>query len=376
MKAVLQKKKSTRINNFSTPFFQKSGEATFFTANNPQTGNPLEGLKRGDGLDFGTWHLRPRVKLLQTRLNDKLNGDLEIDGMFGPLTGNALESFQTTIGVNTEEKVDAVSADELMNLNPFPKELPECPGLGDDIVLTSALEGEGQQDPSLPCQAGDKKKKEKVKIKPKNPNKPTDFLNYQCAKKVTIKIKIYTPSNSEKINTDILNTKVQLLNHNINLEVDKEPITARHFPMGFGINETGDHEGDIKTQADLCDVVKGTFKDVGAPGSNELPVFYLPLHEDGQVKNSLDEKIDGVHFNNINNTCGDFVDGDFPVNQVVLVDSKGSCHNVLIHEIGHAVKVLGGHSGIKENIMFPACVDTANTITHHQLKAFCNPNFK
>ena len=114
--------------------------------------------------------------------------------------------------------------------------------------------------------------------------------------------------------------------------------------------------------------------DEAANQENELSSDLTSFFEDG--KENLDEKIDGLHFPNINNSCGDFVDGDFPVKQVVLVDSKGSCHNVLIHEIGHAVKVLGGHSGIKQNIMFPECNKDANTITHHQIKAFCNPNFE
>ena len=47
-------------------------------------GNPLVGLKRGDGLVFGTFDRRTRVRALQERLNAKVAAGLDEDGMFGP----------------------------------------------------------------------------------------------------------------------------------------------------------------------------------------------------------------------------------------------------------------------------------------------------
>ncbi|MDJ0645853.1 MAG: DUF4157 domain-containing protein [Flavobacteriaceae bacterium] len=59
--------------------------------------NPLTGLKKGDGLNFGTFHLRPRVQLLQQKLNEKTSFGLAIDGMFGPKTLAALRFFRTSL---------------------------------------------------------------------------------------------------------------------------------------------------------------------------------------------------------------------------------------------------------------------------------------
>ena len=59
--------------------------------------NPLVGLKRGDGLIYGTWDLRPRVKLLQQKLNEKTGSRLKIDGMFGKNTGKILRTYKATM---------------------------------------------------------------------------------------------------------------------------------------------------------------------------------------------------------------------------------------------------------------------------------------
>ncbi|WP_299551349.1 DUF4157 domain-containing protein [Seonamhaeicola sp.] len=64
----------------------------------PVQQNPLVGLKRGDGLVFGTWHLRPRVKILQQKLNEKMGSRLKIDGMFGPNTGEILRGYKAIEG--------------------------------------------------------------------------------------------------------------------------------------------------------------------------------------------------------------------------------------------------------------------------------------
>jgi peptidoglycan hydrolase-like protein with peptidoglycan-binding domain len=77
-------------------------------------GNPLVGLKRGDGLNFGTFEQRPRVRMLQEKLNEKMLGGLNIDGMFGVQTERLLKDFQLSIGVVPQAMVDPVTGDALM----------------------------------------------------------------------------------------------------------------------------------------------------------------------------------------------------------------------------------------------------------------------
>jgi len=55
------------------------------------TDNPIVGLKRQDGLDFGTTRKQPEVKLLQSKLNDKVGSALSVDGMWGKKTSGSLE---------------------------------------------------------------------------------------------------------------------------------------------------------------------------------------------------------------------------------------------------------------------------------------------
>jgi hypothetical protein len=88
-------------------------------------GNPLVGLKNRDGLDYGTWDLRPRVKLLQDKLNQKMLAGLNIDGMFGDKTRQALQDFQLSIEVPPHDMVDQVTGDALMDRKK--KEQPPTP---------------------------------------------------------------------------------------------------------------------------------------------------------------------------------------------------------------------------------------------------------
>ncbi|HET9346876.1 MAG TPA: peptidoglycan-binding domain-containing protein [Candidatus Limnocylindrales bacterium] len=77
-------------------------------------GNPLVGLKRGDGLVFGTFDRRTRVRALQERLNARIAAGLAEDGMFGPLTSDALATFQASVGLPVEEPVSPDTADALL----------------------------------------------------------------------------------------------------------------------------------------------------------------------------------------------------------------------------------------------------------------------
>lgn len=72
----------------------------------------IEGLKIGDGLVWGTWQLRPRVKHLQQLL--AIHGHFtKADGMFGPKTKHALNTFQSSHDITTSDVVDTVTADTL-----------------------------------------------------------------------------------------------------------------------------------------------------------------------------------------------------------------------------------------------------------------------
>jgi peptidoglycan hydrolase-like protein with peptidoglycan-binding domain len=78
-------------------------------------GNPLVGLKQGDGLVFGTFDRRTRVRILQQRLNEKTGAGLDEDGMFGPRTSEALATFQAGRGLPAIEPIDPDTADALMD---------------------------------------------------------------------------------------------------------------------------------------------------------------------------------------------------------------------------------------------------------------------
>lgn len=72
----------------------------------------LEGLSEGDGITFGTWPRRPRVSRLQERLT--ANGaPTAVDGMFGPKTLTALNTFQRGRGYAESNVVDAATASAL-----------------------------------------------------------------------------------------------------------------------------------------------------------------------------------------------------------------------------------------------------------------------
>ncbi len=94
--------------------------------------NPLVGLKRGDGLNYGTWDLRPRVKLLQHKLNEKTGAGLAVDGMWGPKTSAALETFMLSRSTVPAEIVDQDTADALLDRRketpgPGPQPIPPGP---------------------------------------------------------------------------------------------------------------------------------------------------------------------------------------------------------------------------------------------------------
>jgi peptidoglycan hydrolase-like protein with peptidoglycan-binding domain len=100
---------------------------------NETVGNPLVGLKHRDGLDYGTWERRPRVKLLQDKLNQKMLAGLNVDGMFGDKTRQVLEEFQLSIEVPPHDTVDPVTADALMGKQKKevpPGPVPPLPGNG------------------------------------------------------------------------------------------------------------------------------------------------------------------------------------------------------------------------------------------------------
>ncbi len=125
MKATKNSRKSRtkRRTSEKSVFFNKGEEGGFFSqfqesrmpffnsSDVSVVDNPLVGLKRGDGLVFGTWGLRPRVQLLQQRLNEKSGSFLVIDGMFGAKTGQALTYFKSILG--TQSNTSAIETQAL-----------------------------------------------------------------------------------------------------------------------------------------------------------------------------------------------------------------------------------------------------------------------
>ena len=92
------------------------------TAHSPAEPEPpslsqLEGLTLDDGITFGTFGRRPRVRALQGRLTD-LGFPRGIDGMFGPETAGALQSFQGSRNLPQSTTVDRVTADALEGREP------------------------------------------------------------------------------------------------------------------------------------------------------------------------------------------------------------------------------------------------------------------
>lgn len=105
--------------------------------------NPLVGLKKGDGLNVGTWDLRPRVKLLQHRLNEQTGAGLTTDGMWGKLTSAALEQFCLSRNMVPLDHVDRATGDALMATGEPKVEPPDKPPGPVDVgslFFNSALE--------------------------------------------------------------------------------------------------------------------------------------------------------------------------------------------------------------------------------------------
>lgn len=90
------------------------------------TVSEFQGLRRGDGLVWGTWEKRPRVKGLQARLT-VLGFAATSDGMFGPGTQSSLNGFQVSRGIPPSDHVDLATADALEGRDP-PGAIPTfCP---------------------------------------------------------------------------------------------------------------------------------------------------------------------------------------------------------------------------------------------------------
>jgi peptidoglycan hydrolase-like protein with peptidoglycan-binding domain len=96
----------------------------------PEPGEPspisrIEGLKLNDGITYGTWDRRPRVRELQTRLTAS-GFFCEVDGMFGSKTADALHGFQAVNGLPQRDIVDRDTADALEGRKRGGT-VPQCP---------------------------------------------------------------------------------------------------------------------------------------------------------------------------------------------------------------------------------------------------------
>jgi peptidoglycan hydrolase-like protein with peptidoglycan-binding domain len=102
--------------------------------------NPLVGLQRNDGMTNETIPLRPRVKQLQSALNQRMQSELVPDGKFGGMTARVLGDFQEGRGMARAERVDKETADALLGRNQGPKPPPKPPEQELNPELESRLE--------------------------------------------------------------------------------------------------------------------------------------------------------------------------------------------------------------------------------------------
>jgi peptidoglycan hydrolase-like protein with peptidoglycan-binding domain len=82
----------------------------------------VEGLALNDGITFGTWERRPRVRRLQELLTGR-GFACAVDGMFGPNTAAALHGFQASRGLPKGDVVDRDTAAALEGGG----DVPACP---------------------------------------------------------------------------------------------------------------------------------------------------------------------------------------------------------------------------------------------------------
>jgi peptidoglycan hydrolase-like protein with peptidoglycan-binding domain len=72
----------------------------------------LVGLTFNDGITYGTWDRRPRIRRLQTELKEH-GATITVDGMFGDETAAALHKFRVSVGLGESDTVDQATADAL-----------------------------------------------------------------------------------------------------------------------------------------------------------------------------------------------------------------------------------------------------------------------
>jgi peptidoglycan hydrolase-like protein with peptidoglycan-binding domain len=98
-------------------------------------GAELVGLAPGDGLAFGTFDRRPRVESLQTRLNDRRNAGIGVDGKYGNATKEALRNFQLAAGLTPNPVVDEDTATALGGSTPVSESTLVGLQRGDGLVF-------------------------------------------------------------------------------------------------------------------------------------------------------------------------------------------------------------------------------------------------
>lgn len=106
---------STRLTDVAEALSEAADRLQAHRDPRSHVGDPIVGLRRGDGMVFGTFNRRDRVRILQTRLNDQAGAALDVDGMFGPLTTEALQAHQVAEGLPATERVDSATAKTLLD---------------------------------------------------------------------------------------------------------------------------------------------------------------------------------------------------------------------------------------------------------------------
>lgn len=302
----------------------------------------------------------------------------ELDGVFGEETFAAVQQFQTkyardglleptgmpdgVVGRKTMGKLDDLA----------PAGLPICPaGAGEETARDgssfageergSAGAGGGLQAPSF-CAAPPKQKKP-VGVKPVDPGDPNNLRNYRCESKRVLRIEIFAGMDSAQIQNEILEARLRLLEHNMDLSVTRKPISARNFPLGFDVNLPGLRDGAANDIEEVCTILGTTAADVGHSGGT-LPVFYIPvLPHLGEAH--------GVYLASTASLCPKGSAGGLA--DVVIINLREPCgdRRTLLHEIGHAA----GNVHIIKTFMDACGADGGDVVLHNQVKKLCNASF-
>ena len=300
--------------------------------------------------------------------------DGRLDGIFGRETYAAVKAFQTQHGLGVDGLVGRETLGQLDQMAGSPPggDLPECAleeGQG-GAPEASFLDGQAQAGPESKqgqsCQV-----KKPVGIRPKPGHPPTDFHNYECESRHTIKVHAYVGvGDSDSFGANAKGAINTLQNHNMEANFAGSSLMDPDAPVETPFS------GTVDDMLELCRVIRATVK-AQSPTPGFLPAFFVRMGP--KLKSGVGlETIAGVHLKDLDGQCAELKEKT-GLGQVILIDSGSGCDIPLIHEIVHAAG-FSGHdtgSGSEKNIMAPAGCSLAAQprLTHHQVRKLCNASF-